>query len=115
MKQSVVKYFVALLFFAGLILLSCSKAYNPKEDTSIPLVIRALISEGSDCLCEPYINEYKWRNQTVYLSSCRGPMCDCMALYYNAAGQSITMPAGYFLENFRLEAELLREIWRCNQ
>jgi hypothetical protein len=116
MQQTCTKRsFLALICSVLLVLSSCSKTNNPKKDESIPVAIRAMISENNNCFCEPFIEEYKWRSQIVYLRGCRGPACDCMALYYDAAGQQITMPTGYMPDAFRSEARLLREIWRCKE
>lgn len=108
---------LAVICSICLVLLSCSKrqAYDPQKDESIPVAIRAIISEGNNCACAPYIHEYQWREQTVYLYSCGGPACDCVTLYYDKAGQQITMPASYTPHEFQKEARLLREVWRCNK
>jgi hypothetical protein len=118
MKQTGIKYsFLTITCIVLLVLSSCSKgkAHNPQKDKSIPVAIRAMIPTGGNCTCEPFANEYKWRNQTVYLFSCRGPTCDCVTLYYDENGQKITMAAGYMPDAFRREARLLREIWRCKE
>ena len=87
-----------------------------KDNTEpLPAFVQKLISQNTSCECDPYINEYEWRNKTIYLLFCNGPACDCIPLYYDVNGNSITMSSGYTFENFYNESKLLKKVWKCGQ
>lgn len=94
----------SLLFF------SCQK----KDDVEIPRPIKELLQKNQSCTCEPFIDQYLWKSQTIYLFSCKGPTCDCSTLYYDQQGDKFEMPAGYMPDTFREESKFIRNIWTCN-
>ena len=98
-----------LLLFIFL-LLSCKR---DKTISELPQPLKTFIANSKDCTCEPFIDKYLWRNQTVYLSSCGGPTCDCITLYYNEQGEKMNMDSGYYPDQFRQEAQLVKHVWRC--
>jgi hypothetical protein len=100
---------VACLLLFAFVLLSCKR----EKWADVPEPLKAIITNTKDCACEPYIDKYLWRNQTVYLSSCGGPTCDCLTVYYDEAGKEFKMDSGYYPDQFRQEAQLIKHVWRC--
>lgn len=112
--SSVLRRHLLLLAFVvhGGLLTACNK---DAAETDVPPPILQLIetySEGN-CNCEWYIDQYVWRSQTVYISSCRGAACQCMVLYYDAAGAPLEMDAGYSFDSFVQDAEFVKASWSC--
>lgn len=106
---------IVCFLLAALVLLSCKQeTVQEKNIAELPEPLKTYIAATKDCTCKPYIDKYLWRNQTVYLSSCSGPACDCMTLYYDTAGTKIQMDSGYYPSQFRQEAQLVAHVWRCN-
>lgn len=103
------KFYFTLIVFSAFFY-SCSK-----EKIDAPEAIRQLISTHSNCLCEPYIYKYLWRSNTVYLSSCAGPACDCTTTYYDENGHEFKMQPGYSPDNFRQESQFLKNVWTCKK
>jgi hypothetical protein len=98
---------ISLLLFS-LLAFNCTK-----QKADLPKAIRDLISSSKNCACIPFVDKYSWRNQTVYLSSCAGPACDCLTVYYDESGIKFNMDSGYMPGDFRAEAQLLKNVWRC--
>ncbi len=100
------------LIISSLFFYSCSK-----EKTEAPKPIRGLIldlkSKNHDCTCDPYINEYKWRNKNVYVLAYRGPACDWFPSFYDSNGQRFTLDAGYNYNTFLQESIFTKNIWTC--
>ena len=101
------KLYLCLLAFA-LFSFSCSK-----ENTEIPKAIKDLMSQTSHCECDPFIDQYRWKGEIIYLSSCRGPACSCVTLYYDNMGKEFTMAEGYTPEQFRADSRFLKNVWSC--
>jgi hypothetical protein len=89
----------------------CQRSF--KKEPGIPASIKELIANNKDCTCDPYINQYTWRGRTVFVLAAKGPFCDTRTLYYDENGIEIKMPEGYFLEMFRSESTLVKNIWTC--
>lgn len=104
------KLFFTITFLA-LLFSSCKK--NGLNNAEVPEKIRQL--ETKNCTCDPYINQYTWRGQTVYMQGFSGPACNWYPLYYNQDGDKITMTTGYTLNDFEKEASFIREVWKCGQ
>ena len=107
-----------LLILAGVVLLyaaACSKKNGPSTDVPLPASLQKMIAQDTNCTCSPYLKEYVWRNQVVYLQGCAGTACNCFSLYYTAEGEPIEMPAGYTVDNFLAEAPLVKIVWSCGQ
>jgi len=98
-------YLVFLL--TGLLLFSCAK----ENDT--PQAIKELIKNYSHCECDPFIDKYLWKGQEIYLSSCRGPACNCITLYYDKNGREFKMAEGYTNDDFRKDTKFLKSVWYC--
>jgi hypothetical protein len=104
----------AFLCFSFLLLATSFVSCN-REATEIPAPIAALISAQTSCVCEPYIEQYRWKGKIVYISSCRGPACQCLVIFYNANGEAFQPGAGYSFDQFRQEAWFVRLVWRCGE
>jgi len=99
----------------GVLLIYISACSKPAENKNLPLSLQELITENSACICDPYLNQFSWRNQTVYLLGFTGPGCDWMPSYYDIEGEVIAMEPGYTMDDFMLEAKLIKTVWRCEQ
>ncbi|WP_207534845.1 hypothetical protein [Desertivirga arenae] len=98
-----------LVLVISLITSACEKE---KKETEVPVAIKKLIETYDDnCVCQPFISEYKWKNETVYLSSCGGPACDCTTTFYNAQGTEINMPTNN--NEFQSQSTFVKEVWTC--
>lgn len=106
MKTSIGKYltfFMLILFFV-----SCTK-----EKLDAQLILKDVIAETGDCTCEPYINQYLWKNKTVFVRAFRDPACDTRPSYYDKNGVEFEMEQGYTLDQFLKESSLTKKVWTC--
>lgn len=94
----------------GSVIFSCSKENKTKQ---LPLSIQQLIDSNKSCDCLPYINEYEWQNKMVYVSSCKGPACNCSTSYYDETGKQIKFDPTYNFDNFLAEAKYIKNVWSC--
>ena len=95
----------------GSFLFACSKENKIRQ---LPLSLQQLIDSNKlFCGCLPYVDEYIWRSKTTYVSSCRGPACDCIVLYYDETGNQIKFDSTYRFDNFLSEAKRVKTIWSC--
>jgi hypothetical protein len=99
--------------FLCLIILSVFFYSCAKEKQDLPRPLKDIIASTTNCACEPYIDEYLWRNKTVYLMSCAGPSCNCITVYYDENGVEMNVDAGYSPADFRKDAKLVADVWRC--
>lgn len=79
----------------------------------IPDKIKALIAAQKDCSCEPYINQYAWKNKATYAYLYKGQACDWTPQYFDQDGNPITMEDGYSLDTFLAESILKENVWTC--
>ncbi len=99
----------------NLLLISLVFASCEKEEDKIPAAIQAIINENN-CTCSPYIDLYLWRGKAVFLQNTRGPACDTIGpIFYDEFGKQLDFEAGYSLDNFFKDAQLIKNIWRCDQ
>ncbi len=103
--------FFTLIIFC-LFFYSCSK-----ENIEAPKPIKELIldfkSKNPDCTCEPYINQYVWRNETVYVLAYKGPACDWFPTFYDLNGRKFTLSAGDSYDKFLQESTFSKNVWTC--
>ena len=66
----------------------------------------------SNCGCDPFIDEYQWKDQVVYLQSCRGSNCACGVAFYDVKGEKIKTEITY--DQFKLESTFIKNAWTCN-
>jgi len=99
-----------ILLFSSVVLISCKKDYE-----NIPPALRYITSEHPGCICEPYLNEYLWRNQTVFVLLEAGIACDTRPIFYNENGEEFNMEQGYTFEMFQQESVLVKRIWTCKE
>lgn len=105
------KIVVVIVLITGFI--ACSK--NTKEEQQqVPPSIQKIITDNSRCMCLPYIKEFSWRGEVVYLLGFRGPACSWFPSYYDASGATITMAAGYTLNDFLSETQFIKTVWQCD-
>lgn len=102
---------LALLVFSS-IFYSCSK-----EEVEAPDAIKQLIADikaqSPNCACDPYLDQYSWRGEPVYVLAYKGPTCDWAPAFYDANGQTFTLPAGYSFDQFLQESTRVKNTWTC--
>lgn len=107
MYKTYLPLFVFIFFF-----LSCKKESN-ENSPSLNNLISEIAKENPDCTCEPYIDQYEWKGQIVYVLGYKGPACDWFPTYYNENGVEFTMAAEYSLDDFRADSEFRKNVWNC--
>ena len=106
-------YSILLVF--SLSFYSCTKDKINAPGATIMETVSALKAENPDCTCEPYMNQYMWRDHIVYVLAYKGPLCNTFPSYYNKAGVQFNMAAGYTLDSFLAESHFLKNIWTCKE
>lgn len=102
---------------------ACSKKQTEVE-MEPPQAVKELIidmeANPSVCTCHPYINQYIWRNENVYVLANNdslniGYVCDWIPVFYHSDGQEFKLKAGYTYEKFLKESRLVKAVWVCEQ
>jgi hypothetical protein len=103
-----------LTAFLALAVFACSKK---KDNNKLPAPLQAFADSSANCTCSPFINEYAWKEQKIYVLNAFGDAsiaCDGIPVYYDKDGIKITSMTGtYDLTQFLLESKLIRTAWRC--
>lgn len=116
-----VKARLSLIIFC-LLACACSKK-QVEVQMEAPRAINDLIKDietnHPDCFCHPYISQYIWRNENVYVLAYNdqlniGYICDWLPTYYNANGDIFTVQTGYTYDKFLKDSRLIKKIWACN-
>ena len=110
-KKSMYKFFIAVCLFV-VSFVSCTKENNEKET---PETVKALMGDSENCVCEPYIDQYLWKGQTVYYLGYKGPLCNWFPAFYNDNGESIEMDPDYAVNHFKADSKLIKRIWTCGE
>ncbi|MEO8795889.1 MAG: hypothetical protein ABI390_10500, partial [Daejeonella sp.] len=98
-----------VIFLITIVLFACHK-----REEILPLTIQELIATNqNNCSCNPYINQYNWKNATVYVASCGGPACDCTISFYDEKGNAFQLKNGYSYSDFQKDANLVKSVWSC--
>ena len=100
----------------SLLMLSFLFTTCQKESIDAPEGIKALIvSTEKNCAadCPSFVREYRWKNDIIYLKSCTGPACLCLAFLYHGNGEKIIPAQGYNESDIIKESVYLREVWKC--
>ncbi|MHA4847855.1 hypothetical protein ACX0G7_27055 [Flavitalea antarctica] len=84
---------------------SCTK-HTPTP--GLPQKLKVLTSANPDCICDPYIDLYKWRGQYIFFMGYKGPACDWAPLLYDAAGEPFVFPTGTNYSVFFGEKDFIR-------
>ena len=92
--------------------LSCSKETKEKET---PEAVKALMAGNESCVCEPYIDQYLWKGQTIYYLGYKGPTCNWFPTFYDDKGERINMEWDYIVNHFAAESQLIKRIWSCGE
>jgi len=90
---------------------SCSKE-NP-DSSEVANLIKTLKLQNPGCTCDPYLDQYSWRNETVYVLLYGGPACDWFPTFYTAKGQKFTLSPGYSFDDFIQESVFTKSVWSC--
>lgn len=102
---------LSLAFFISVY--SCSK-----DATEPPPALMTLIdlvhTQNPDCTCAPTLNEYYWKNKTVYVVEYKASNCNSYPLLFNDTAEEMELPAGYSFNEFLLESRLVKTAWQCN-
>ncbi|WP_152269858.1 hypothetical protein [Agriterribacter humi] len=110
MKNSL---FIVIFFLS----LSCSKKGNPNIETKdLPQSIQTLIAEAErECpVCGITILMYAYNKKIIYASTCNGPACNCVMVYYDQGGELIKYEEGVN-KDINEEKKLIREVYRCSE
>jgi hypothetical protein len=111
-KNDMLKYCLVLAF-SIVSFLSCSKENKEKE---IPEAIKDLMEEANkNCICDPYIDQYLWKEKIIYFLGYKGPVCDWIPTFYNEKSEQIIMEANYNLNQFFADSRLIKNIWTCGK
>lgn len=62
--MSILKSSGLLLILVVSFALSCTKKSTSSD---VPQAILDLKPQNDNCTCEPYVNQYKWNNEIVYV------------------------------------------------
>ena len=104
---------ILVLIFICIAVASCRKTAANNDAVKLDNFTNRLQSENPDCICEPHINKYSWRNQTIFVLAYKGPACDWMPVYYNQNLTEIKMETGYSFDNFLQESQFINNSWNC--
>ena len=115
--------------FAGLIvccflIIGCSKnqtAVQAEAPEAIQELIKNYQMNDSGCHCHPYIRQYMWRNENVYMSGNNdaldiGFICDWIPIFYKSDGSKFELDGGYTYEkyqDFLKTSQFVRTVWAC--
>jgi len=104
-----------LMFAFCIITISLFYSACSKNETQTPAPIAALISnlqsQNPDCACNPYMDQYLWNDKTIYVSSCGGPLCNCIAIFYDSAAHQINLDSTS--QQFFQQSTLIKNVWTC--
>ena len=104
---------IALCF----LILSCSKKDNPDmEIKDLPKPIQTLIDEAQqECpVCGITVLMYTYSKKILYASTCNGPACNCIMIFYNQDGELIKYEEGIY-KDINEKKNLIKEIYRCSE
>ena len=104
---------IALFFLS----LSCSKKDNPDmEIKDLPKQIQTLIAEAEqECpVCGITVLMYAYNKAISYASTCNGPACNCMMVYYDQDGELIKYEEGIY-KDINEKKNLIKEVYRCSE
>jgi hypothetical protein len=104
----VLSYCFATVFF------SCTKD-QPLLTADIKALTERLSEDYPDCSCDPFLDEYRLNNQTVYVLVFSAPFCNWVPAYYNDKGQPITALQSSNYNDFLQGAQHIRNVWTCGQ
>lgn len=114
MKKTLVFFFVTI----SLLAFSCDKQGSKpghKPGDKLPTKVQEFISGSTNCTCEPFVDLYFWKEQYVYVFSCKGPVCNCITLFSDEKGGTPQMAPGYKIDDFKADARFERNIWTCGE
>ena len=98
--------------------LGCSKR-SVETQADPPQAIKDLQLDAGDCFCHPYVNQYIWEGQNVYVLLINsalniGYFCDWYPVFYHSDGQKFPLPDGYTNERFFDNSRFVKTVWSCN-
>ncbi len=104
-----------LQIFTALSIMSLLAYSCQKEREELPEPLKIMVETYKSCQCDPYIDQYLWKNKKTFISTCGGPACDCTVSYYDEKGVQFQMEPGYSFTNFRSESTFIRRAWTCKR
>jgi hypothetical protein len=89
--------------------LSCEK-----EKVDAPPAIIELITSltKSNCVCDPLISEYIWRENRIFVLTYGGPACTWFPSYYDEKGVKLNIER---FDEFLNESVYVRKVWSCDE
>jgi hypothetical protein len=57
---------------------------------------------------------YAYNKKIIYASTCNGPACNCVMVYYDQGGELIKYEEGVN-KDINEEKKLIREVYRCSE
>jgi hypothetical protein len=91
---------------------SCEKAETAGSAEEV--LIQEVAADNPNCICDPYINQYKWNNKIVYVLASKGPACNSIPTYYDANGKRFEMTQEITFDLFLQQSTLIKNVWSCN-
>lgn len=105
---------VVLSYCFSTVLFSCTKDQPLLTEEEKTLTER-IAKDYPNCSCDPFVDEYRFNNQTVYVIAFASPLCNWLPAYYDDKGQPITALQSKNYNEFIQEAQRIRNVWTCNE
>ncbi|HTE13427.1 MAG TPA: hypothetical protein VK645_20750 [Chitinophagaceae bacterium] len=115
MGKAIFRLFLGFIACAA-ICCSCSKnqvVVLEAVPDPITAVIQDLKTQNPTCICEPYMNQYIWKNENVYVLAEKGAYCNWAPVYYHSNGERFEVKTGYTYDKFLQESQLVKNVWTC--
>ena len=114
--QNVLRTSYLFFLVLSISLFSCIKEANCFPETTnseaVQLLIEELKAANPNCTCEPYLYQYTWKKQTIYVLAYAGPLCNTIPSYYNAKGEPLGN-IGFSYDEFLRQSQFIRNVWAC--
>ena len=103
-----------LLLLMSLLFLSCKKEKNTTESKAMTELIAKLQAENKGCICDPRLDEYVWKGQTVYVLFASGMLCNSVPVFYDKNGKNLKIYDQPSFVAFAKEGMLVKNVWTCS-
>lgn len=98
-------------FLYILLLFACESESHDGIPSRLQAEIEAM---KENCSCQPWIKEYVWRGEQVFVKGNSGPACSWTPVFYDSSGGVFELPAGYSYDDFSRDSRFIREVWSCH-
>jgi hypothetical protein len=97
----------------GVCLLAACKKNRPNSIEEE--LIKNAKADNPTCICDPFINKYRWQGEIVYVKAVSGPTCNSTPWFYNSNGEQFSLPQGVTFDKFSAESTFIEVLWSCKQ